>query len=563
MRSRWFLPGLLVLAAGVFAAILFLTSYRSFFYDEWDFVTGYRPGSSMSVLYPHNEHWSTIPILVWKLLFVIFGIRTHLPFEAAAIASHVACVVLLFLFVRRHSGELVAFMAALVLLVLGAGAADIVWAFQVAWTLSIAFGLLALLALDHEGLDKRRRIVAVPVLLLCSLMSSGIGLGFLVAVAVQALADRPNRWLVASVVAAFAVYFVWFVLFASALPGTPGASCVSCARAIGADVRSVSPDFVGQVLTDLWVGLTASILGLAGLSPFKVPAPIVNAILPAFAGVLGWRWYLRGRVDPWELGLVAGVVAQFAVIAVTRARFGPAGLADSHYVYVGVVYMLPLAAKALSDVSWRWVWRPLVLGGAAVCIVSNASVLAIASINQEEVVRTQNAELRVVELFRGAPDMALNQPVDRRIMPQLTPAEYYAAIDELGSPIPSSTPSTLDKLDPKVVDGELVTLFGGAMRTDPAGYPDAPCPVFDATAPSTFEFHVLDGQAIEIGIPRGGDVSLGLGAMSPPAGVQVQAHVGVMSSVGVTVPDTGRRLLWRLRVDVGPVGVVKVCGASP
>jgi hypothetical protein len=47
--------------------------------------------------------------------------------------------------------------------------------------------------------------------------------------------------------------------------------------------------------------------------------------------------------------------------------------------------------------------------------------------------RIQKAELRTLELFRGAPDIALDRQLDDSIVPQLTASRYFAAIDELGS----------------------------------------------------------------------------------------------------------------------------------
>src|ERR1700674_1740118 len=135
------------LAALAFAVVLYLTSYANFFWDEWDFVTQVRPWKLDLFLLPHNEHWSAIPILVWKLLFIVVGLRSHIPYEAVLLATHVAAVVLLFTLIRRRSGDLPAFAAALTLLVLGSGSTNIVWAFQLGFVGSVAFGLLAMLLL--------------------------------------------------------------------------------------------------------------------------------------------------------------------------------------------------------------------------------------------------------------------------------------------------------------------------------------------------------------------------------------------------------------------------------
>src|SRR5205823_333842 len=160
-------------SAIVIASLLFLTRYWNFFYDEWDFVSWYRPSQSTSIWTPHNEHWSTIPILVWKGLFAVFGLSSHVPYEAALLAAHTASVFLLFVYVRRRSGDLLAFAAAATLLVLGSGAADIVWAFQLGFVASVAFGLVGLLIVDGESRTPLR-IGTASAALLASLMCSGV-----------------------------------------------------------------------------------------------------------------------------------------------------------------------------------------------------------------------------------------------------------------------------------------------------------------------------------------------------------------------------------------------------
>src|SRR5258708_15373357 len=68
VRSPALLPVLVALSAVVFVVVLYLTRYKNFYYDEWDYVSQYRPSQSTSIWLPHNEHWSTLPILLWKLL---------------------------------------------------------------------------------------------------------------------------------------------------------------------------------------------------------------------------------------------------------------------------------------------------------------------------------------------------------------------------------------------------------------------------------------------------------------------------------------------------------------
>lgn len=566
VRSPWLLDGLVGLSALTFAGVVYLNSYKNFFYDEWDFVAAYRPGQSTSILLPHNEHWSTIPILLWKLLFFVFGLRSHVPYEALAVAGHIACVILLFVLIRRRSGDIAAFAAALILLVLGTGATNIVFAFQLTWTLSIAFGLLAMLLLE-TGPDRwsRRRLAVVSALLLFALMSSGIGLGFLVAVTVQLLVAR-RRDILPVVAVPIVAYAAWFITYGAGLPGTPGAVCSSCPGAIGTDIHSIGPGYLANVVAYMALGLAAAAAGLFGLAVFGLSSAVGLAILVALVGLLLWNWSVAGRIEPWEVGLSIGLLAQFGLIALTRVRFGLSGASDPHYVYVGVVYLLPLLANAAKRLPWSSDWRPAYAGGLALIVLSNATQLTEVSMAQRDLMRTENAELRVTELFRGAPDMSASSPLDQDIMPQLTAGKYFPAIDEMGSPVPSSTPNTIDKLPPRTVDQMMVTLFGGALKatnnsegTTTLGQ----CHTVDSSSGSTMEVQVPAGQTFMLNASRNADATMSLGFVLPPSSQPVrQMHLAAQTPQLVHTPNTGKPVLWRLRISTALGGQVQICGVD-
>jgi hypothetical protein len=546
-----------------FFGVLYLTRYMNFFYDEWDFVTGYRPGQSISILFPHNEHWSTIPILIWKLLFAVFGLRSHLPYEAAALAAHVACALLLFALIRRRSGDVPAFGAALILLVLGSGSTDIIWAFQVGWTLSIAFGLAAMLLIESSPtILSRWRVGAISGVLLCSLMSSGIGLGFLAAVTVWLLTDARRRPYLLAVVVPIVAYLAWFVAYGAGLQGTPGAPCPTCPTAFGNDLRTMGPGYIANVFDYASVGLKASATGVFGLPG------IVGQIAPAVLIVLlAQHWFRQGRIESWELGLVAGLILQFTLIALVRVRFSLQFAADSHYVYVGVVYFLLLSANAIKGLPWRGLWRAALSSAFAIAILANGTLLIDRAIGSTETMRNENAELRTVELFRGAPDMAQSRPLDAAIMPQLTASTYFAATDELGSPVPSSTSHSLTNLPANAVDQEMVVLFGDALKvtTDaPQPTQGLPCQKIDSSAGSIIDLRAAEGRSIFLAATIAGQGSISLGFMEAPLdwGFSRQVQIPATTWVQVHLPDTGKPVLWQLRIVTSRVGELQVCGAE-
>jgi len=171
----------------------------------------------------------------------------------------------------------------------------------------------------------------------------------------------------------------------------------------------------------------------------------------------------------------------------------------------------------------------------------------------------------VVELYRGAPDMAVNTPLDADVMPQLTAARYYAAIDELGSPVPASVPTSLDRLPAQAVDRQMVSLFGGGLSVtaDSGRAVAGPCRTFDATAASTLDTEVSSSQTIMLEAGQAGDVAFSLGLFLPPSPVPVsQVRIGAGIPQWVRMPDTGRPQVWRLRIKTASLGALEVCGAG-
>jgi len=195
-----------VAAAVVCVSLLVATHDFRPYFDEWTFITSAPDWSLRSFFEPHNEHPVMLLKAAYWLLLNTAGLRTYIPYMAALLVVHAANVLLVFEIVRRRSGELAGVAAALLLLVLGAGWEDLLWAFQMGWLASIAFGLGALLVLP-------RRPWLAAALVAVSLMFTAVGLAFAVAACVQ-LALTPGRrgsvvWFVPVGVALAA----WYVAF--------------------------------------------------------------------------------------------------------------------------------------------------------------------------------------------------------------------------------------------------------------------------------------------------------------------------------------------------------------
>src|SRR5437016_3910128 len=74
--------------AGV--AILWYARHQWFVTDEWDPIArrAVFGHARLGLLDPHNEHWSTIAIVVYRVQVALFGLRTYFPVMAVFTALH-------------------------------------------------------------------------------------------------------------------------------------------------------------------------------------------------------------------------------------------------------------------------------------------------------------------------------------------------------------------------------------------------------------------------------------------------------------------------------------------
>lgn len=545
-RVAWLAAGVSVLAI---IALLYLGRRLNFYYDEWSFIFQRRgdPAAtnwSGAQLYfaPHNEHWSTIPVLIYRALFATVGLRSYLPYLGVLELLHAGCALLLFAIIRRRSGPALAFGAMLVFLLLGRGAENILWAFQIGFVGSVFCGLLAILLLDIPPISAARQVLA-SLALIASLMFSGVGLFFCGAIAVDLLIDRQRRSALAVLIAPAVAYLAWFATF--------GASGVTSHR---------SPFTIAALISLVHYvpfGLGAAIAGLAGLSSHWGEAAIAAA-----AALLALRWYTRGRVDGRVIAALAGVLFQFALTGLVRAQFGDEQAAAPRYVYVAAAFLLPVAADALADVPWRGVLGGLVLAGFALAALNGAVHLRSFARDRDALLALQNAELQTLMAFRGAPDMNLDRQIDPAVMPPVTPRVYFSAIDALGSPVPAVDVAGLDRLPGAAVNQAVVSAFGGALRISQAGQAPAgaSCQSYLGAATTYADVSVASRRTVTITASDGGPASLWLSYRSDPVGApQGQVFLLPGRPTVAQVPDTGTAIVWRLRIGLPEAGQISVC----
>ena len=210
VRVPYAVPLALGMCAAAFGSILYLSRTFSFYYDEWDFVLAAPRWTLRSYFVPHSEHWYTFAAVVYELLFTAVGMRSYLPFTAALLLVHASVAFLLFLVVRRRSGDLLGLAAAAMVLFLGRGFENVLWAFQIGFLGSIAFGLAAIYLLDRPSSGRLRQAIACAGLLL-SVASSGVGLFFCAAVGVDLVLDPSRRRYLWTLAIPGAAYAAWYL----------------------------------------------------------------------------------------------------------------------------------------------------------------------------------------------------------------------------------------------------------------------------------------------------------------------------------------------------------------
>lgn len=305
------------------AVLLYLGRHLWFFFDEWDVVGNHQVG----LLQPHNEHWSTLPYLVYAGLYPFFGLHTYLPYLAVVIALHVATAHLLWR-VQRRSGvdPWLAVSLTAVFLAFGAGFENLYWAWQMGFVGSVCFGLIAVLLLDVSRI-RVRRVALAWLFGLAAVMSSGIGLVMMAALGLVTLLRRGPMWAAVTVAPPTAAYLGWWLL---ERPQSHYAQF-----SIPGDLRFAVTGLIS----------TAS----SAIGPYGVGVVLMAAL---FAWLLAGAASLR-REAPAALAMAFTAVFLYLLIGFGRLGLGTAEAASSRYTYIAGALLLPAAALALDRLASR------------------------------------------------------------------------------------------------------------------------------------------------------------------------------------------------------------------
>ena len=542
----WPILGGLCLASAI--TMVALGSRLTFFNDDWVFLLG-RPGFTFdSLLSPYNGHLNLIPVLTWKALVALFGLDSQFPFRIALASLNAALAALVFVFVRERAGQLLALLAAALLLFLGPAWETLIFFSPSVLLGSLTAGVAALLALEQD--TPRRNLVACG-LLLVSVLTSNLGLAFVVAAAVAvALRRRPSQaWLPAAPAVLFAVW--WLV---------KGREAHETDITLGNIAR-----LPGYVLDSISSGL-ASLTGLTQVGGGEYDPLAWGRPLLALALVGTIVWLRRGGRPSRFALVIAAAGLTFWVLA--GADFTPPGdePTASRYQMVSAVFLILLAAEAFRPVRLS----PPTLGAvtilALVAIGSNLAVLKDGYNLLRHQSQISKADLGALDIARGHVRSGFGLGEEEAGTPYLfgvTAGAYYRERDSHGSP--AYTPAEIAAADPDVrrpADQVLVSGYRLRLAEDnrPGRIRGPGCrrlgPDFDAGAVSI----VLPPGGVTISNRGVEAAKISLRRFAPPRLAIDLGTVGPGFSARLAVPRDRVRVPWRLGARGAPIGVCAIGG---
>ena len=505
-------------AVGVLASAYYLAIGRRLWFvnDEWDFLAKRTAGNFGDLFRPHNSHWNTLPILVYRLLWWTFGIRTYVPYQALIVALHLLAAWLLRVVMRRAGvGPWTATVTATVLVLFGGGQQDIIWAFQIAYVGALVLGLTQLLLADHDGpLDRRDwlGLAAGTGGMLCS----NVAVPMVIVVGIAMLIRRGWRVAAVHTVPLGLLYAIWWSTIARDAHSAYTSSRITWSQK--ARFVVTTPLNALRVMTSFrggqWLVVTLIVVGL----------------------VIAWRrctwadWSARYAAP---VALLIGTGVFLAVTALGRA--GPAGAGfRSRYLDIALAMMLPAIGIAADAVIRRR--RAFVIPVFVLLLIGSPSSLRGLS-------RFTHSQERVTAQYRRAVLTLPRDPLSRtvpRSLEVLSGITIGWLLDGANSGrIPS--PGAISPVETATNELRLSLRKSNAPRANAA-----PCRTL--TAPLTF--HLIAGEALRV---EGGPVRV-VPATGPFDGVYPAGYEG-----GVVLSPVVPQIMFRM-LPASSSRATRVCG---
>jgi hypothetical protein len=372
-RSR---AALIVFVAIVVAALPFYLragENRWFFFDEWDFLSTRDAGDLHDLFRPHNEHWSTLPILLYRAVWRFVGLHDYSAYQALTITLHLVAAVLLRTVMRRADvGPWMATIVSGAFVLFGAASENILWAFQIGFVGSLVFGIGQLILADHPGPFDRRDALGI-VCGLAALMCSGVGVMLVVAVGMAALLKRGIRIAAVHTLPLAAAFGVWFWLI--------GGDAFNSSAGHRIDLA-----FIGTGFSHAFRDFSQGSVGALVLAALIVTGLVVTVRRAPASAV---------RILAVPVSMAISALLFLLISGLGRASaFGPSFAEQGRYTYLVIALFLPVVAVAADAFGRRSRW-------------AFAAVTAILLLGVPGNVRAADDASRYIT---GSPELLLNVP---------------------------------------------------------------------------------------------------------------------------------------------------------
>lgn len=421
--------------------------------DEWPLLIARDGVGAQQLFGEHNGHLMLLPVLVYKLVGVLFSPGATWPLAVVSTGLQMLVATLVFVFVRRRLGSWPALLIGVLVLFLGTGWEVIVWSVNIGWLGAFAAGLGALLVFETG--DSRRIRMWSSALLLVALCCGGIGLVFVLGIATGVFWRERRTKTLAVVAMPLVFYTVWYLVWG-----------LDYHHEYGLDQ---APRFIADMVA----------YGFGGVMGMSVEWGRSIAVLAAGATFVALS--RQGRIRAGTALVLSMPLLFWGLTAIARAGWAPAD--GSRYIFVsGVLILLALAeltrGARLSQGAWvaAAALFVFVLAGNVVALKDGAAIM-------RDLSASSRADLTAIAIAGSRAVAQSNyDPVDANLWPNRKPAAYEllteggAKFDESPAELAHAAPAHRAKVDgalaaltPIVVS--QATRRRGTCRTTAAGSP--------------------------------------------------------------------------------------------
>ena len=505
-RAPWAALAIIVVFGLTQTALIFHNYHLGLLGDDYDFLVAREGLNLHTLLLPHWENFSAVGVLIYRLLFGVFGITTAVPYIAVLLLSMGACAVLVHLLARPYLGPWVALVIPLILVTLGPAGEALLWP-EFTPILGFAFWLggMVLIRRGHKRSD-----VAGCGLLVLGIATHSVAVSLLPATALALVLWSGWRgalrraWVVA---VPLALYLAWYVDYHPSLE------------------RSLAhvPGFVVNAFA-------ATVSDLSGISDSSTFVPVLAGIL---IGAVCLRCLFLRRVPKAPLYMGAGLLLLWIAEGLSEGP-GRAPSESRYQFFNAALLMLALAPllprpRIAQPSHWTLVRGTVLAGFVAAIVVSNLGRYGF----WEEAFPYQEAisaaELAALEVARPAvvdPQAVFTTSEEPGLYFPFTPHAYFHAVDAQGSPVSLhknlelAFPPARERADMVLVRVEQIQLRGSQQ---PGG----------SMRPHAYFSTGLKPAGPGCALIPAGYATSGYEVVAPPGGLIIRAGAGPAVRVGV------------------------------